>query len=416
MFEFTRVRACSALVALVAVALAPSAWADVLLPDLPETGRATDSDRADARAAYEDATEAYGAGKLDDALEAAERAWTALPNASTALIRATILGDLKRDRDAFEAYLQAADLSPAPEETALIDSGLAKHGPRVSPAMGWATVRSTPSGADAILDGYEFRTPRTVGVSAGKHELELVADGFSPIKVTITARSGRATASTTRLVPSARPVEAPSDPPDRGEEAFEGEDPPPPPKLRHQRTQIRPYLNLGFPGKAKITLTDSFLETASGDSDLNLSYGFGLYLDIPMRSVFALGVELGFGTWTTKFHSDSDLGPNFNVDIGFVPRFRVPIKDVAEIYLSIPVGLTIGVDKTVGLDDNEKTTNVGPGVYLGLYLGGKVYVTQSLGIFLEGGWTAHFWIFATDPTTQWTTRHGAIRTGVAILF
>lgn len=426
--EFKRAQAFAALVALVGVALAPAARADVLLPDMPETGRATDSDRADARAAYEDATEAYGAGRLDDALDAADRAWKALPNASTALIRATILGDLKRDRDAFEAYLQAADLTPAPEETSLIDAGLAKHGPRVSPPMGWIVVRSTPAGADANLDGHAFRTPRTVGISAGKHALELEADGYRPAQSTVTARSGRATTSMTKLVtapdgaatapqhPDAveRETEAEAEAEAETEEIEEAE-PPPEPKLPHQRVQLRPFFNLGFPGKSKQALSDGIDTATSNTLGLDVSFGGGLYLDIPLRSVFALGVELSVASWQTEFHNDNDLGPNYTIDIGFVPRFRVPFGRVAEAYVSIPLGLTIAIDNTVDFSD-EETRNIGPGFFLGIYLGGKFYFAERFGVFLEGGWTAHVAIFATDPTTTWTTRHGSMRAGVAFLF
>ncbi len=420
--DFTRTRACALLLALAGVALAPGAWADVLLPELPETGRATDADRADARAAYEDATEAYGAGRLDDALEAADRAWRALPNASTALIRATILGDLQRDRDAFEAYLQAADLAPAPEETTLIDRGLAKHGPRVSPAMGWAVIRSTPPGADASLDGYAFRTPRTVGVSAGKHQLELEADGFLPIQVAITARSGRATSSTTRLAPNALPIPVPpgAEPPpeqpsgDEGEGAVEAPAPPPVRKLAHQRPQLRPFINVGFPGKSKLALSDG-VDTATSDTlSLDASFGGGLYVDVPLRNMFALGVELSFASWQTEFHNDNHLGPNYTIDIGFVPRFRVPFGDIAEGYISIPLGLTIAIDNTVDFS-NEPTRNIGPGFFLGIYVGGKVYLNEHFGLFLEAGWTAHVSAFATDPTTTWTTRHGSMRAGAIFL-
>jgi hypothetical protein len=404
-------RLALALTLTLAIAAATPAAAEVLVPDLPETGRASDADRAEARAAYDAAGAAYAAGELDAALEAADRAWKALPNSSTALVRATILADLKRDRDAFEAYLQAADLAPTAEESEMISAGLAKHGPRASPAMGWVVVRSTPAGADATLDGAPFRTPRTVGATGGKHELLVEASGYSAHAATLSVRAGRPTAAEARLL-------AVSD----ADEPPEVEEPegPPPAKLRHQRLQLRPYFNIGFPGKAKLAESGIITTFDSIETKVRLSWGGGLYLDIPLRQVFALGIEIGFGTWTTQLHKDAGVGPNYNIDIGFVPRFRVPFGNIAEAYIAIPLGLTIGIENSV--EGNEfggfdKVTNNGAGIYLGLYLGGKVYVSDAVGIFIEGGWTPHFWMFpSTDPGTQWTTRHGAIRTGVAILF
>ncbi|MCB9726894.1 MAG: PEGA domain-containing protein [Deltaproteobacteria bacterium] len=415
------VRALAALMFLGALTSHRAASAEVMAPELPETGGASAADRATARAAYDDAAEAYGAGRLEDALAAADRAWVALPNASTALIRATILGDMKRDEEAFEAYLLAADLSPTADETSLVNAGLARHGGRSTPPMGWLVVTSVPDGAQAQLDGVVFVTPRTVGLSAGKHTLEVAVDGYLPGQFTVTARAGRGGSYEARLQHPAGiqpPTEEPVGPAREEEEEEEREEPATPAvaKLPHQKLQLRPFFAMGFPGKAKISLDDGFGNSVSDDTDLLLAWGGGFYLDIPLRQLFAFGVEVSVGTWNTQFHDDNELGPNIHIDLAFVPRFRVTFGRVAEAYLSIPIGLSVGIDDTLDLDTGEPVKNVGPGAYFSLLLGAKFYVGESFGIFVEGGWAGHLWLFATDPTTTWTARHGVLRTGVAFLF
>lgn len=171
--------------------LASAAHAALVIPNLPTSKTPSASDEKRAQTSYGQAYEAYGNGNAEEALRYAERAFSALPNASTALIRATILQGLERNREAFEAYLVAADLNPVPDELQLIDQGLAATGAALAPAMGWVSFKTTPAGARVSLGEGSFKAPRTVGLPAGQHFFNIQSPGFVGTQGNVSVSAGR---------------------------------------------------------------------------------------------------------------------------------------------------------------------------------------------------------------------------------
>jgi tetratricopeptide (TPR) repeat protein len=179
------------LVAWVLVALASGSAFALVVPALPAETEVDAKDQRRAEVAYGKAYEAYGNGDTAGALKQANRAFKALPNASTALIRATILSAMNRTQKAFEAYLVAADLNPVPDELQLIDAGLAQTGTALSPPMGWTSFKTTPTGAKVGLGEGSFKAPRTVGLPAGQHYFNISAAGHVGTSGTVTVSAGR---------------------------------------------------------------------------------------------------------------------------------------------------------------------------------------------------------------------------------
>ncbi len=158
--------------------LSSSGHAEVLLPPLPETAkRPSASAVRAAERAYARAGVAFEERDHRTALAEATTAWETLPNSSTALTRAVILGELDRHAEAFAAYLVAGDLGPNTDEASLIAAGLARHGAVMDPPHGWVTVVAQPAGALVEVDGVTFAAPRVIGVSAGRHRIHLSAAG-----------------------------------------------------------------------------------------------------------------------------------------------------------------------------------------------------------------------------------------------
>lgn len=199
---------------------APLAHAEVVIPHIPRGVVVDAEQRAVAVAAYQRAAEAYEKLQLELALTEADRAYRVLPNASTALIRATILGEMGRHAAAFAACLQAADLEPTAEERQLIDAGLAQHGAAASPPFGWLRVASEPAKAQVLIDGQPFDAPRTVGLSAGSHTLRVEAPGHVAEERQISVEAGMGQAQTVALralpTPAAPTVLQPAEPPRSG--------------------------------------------------------------------------------------------------------------------------------------------------------------------------------------------------------
>jgi tetratricopeptide (TPR) repeat protein len=179
------------LVACALVALASGGAFALVVPKLPAESTVSAKDQKRAEIAYGKAYEAYGNGDTEGALKQANRAFKALPNASTALIRATILSAMNRTRKAFEAYLVAADLNPVPDELQLIDAGLAQTGAALTPPMGWTSFKTTPTGAKVALGEGSFKAPRTVGLPAGQHYFNISAVGHVGTAGNVTVNAGR---------------------------------------------------------------------------------------------------------------------------------------------------------------------------------------------------------------------------------
>jgi hypothetical protein len=199
------------IVLLVALRPAPAAGdGAVLLPVLPPPAEITDEHRETATRAYADVERAWGEGDLEAALAAADESFAAVPNASTAVLRATVLAAMGRPAEAFAALLVASDLDPRPDERAAVAQGLATHGGTLAAPMGWARIVVDPPDAVVTLDDVAFRPPRTVGLSLGTHAVRVVAPGYQAVDATIEVLAAAAVDARYSLAPT--PAAPPLDP------------------------------------------------------------------------------------------------------------------------------------------------------------------------------------------------------------
>lgn len=226
------------LVALLCLALGGTALAGTpggpapRIPALPDRDALGADARATAARAYEEASRRYGAGDSTGALPFADEAFHAVPNASTAVIQATILADLARPSEAFDALLVAADLDPTPEELTFIREGLAQHGPACVPPLGWARVAVAPDAARWTVDGAPAAGTRTVGLTAGEHLVVVEAAGFAPDTRTVTVRAGEEATLALTLTALPTPVPVVEVPPPVVE---------PPPVVAHPAAAASPW-------------------------------------------------------------------------------------------------------------------------------------------------------------------------------
>lgn len=190
-----------AIVAVVVVALASgAASAQVLLPDLPRRVKVTEEAQNKVLAARDRAQQHYANGNLDKALEAAEEAYTTVPNASTALVKAFILGELERHREALDAYLIAHDLGPPEQQRSQVVSGLREQSRLSTPPMGVAVISITPAGAKVTIGGKTFVGTRTVGLPVGDHTVRVEAKGYKTRTEDVAIAAGAAANVSLQLV------------------------------------------------------------------------------------------------------------------------------------------------------------------------------------------------------------------------
>lgn len=211
----------SSLSILVVMLAATMAHGKVLLPPVPNMGNVTAADQAEAESAYNNAYGAYENGDMDGALDYAKAAFNALPNASTAILKAVILGAMEKSNSAFSAYLQARDLKPNAEEKEYVAAGLAEQGAKCDPAMGWAVIRTDPEGTTVRVGSETFKAPRTVGLSEGTFVFSFETDGYRPVEKEIEVTAGEAVPakkSNINMTPEARKTVEPADGVDKADD------------------------------------------------------------------------------------------------------------------------------------------------------------------------------------------------------
>ncbi len=177
-------------VAAVLAGPAASANPPVVVPTLPERG-STGTDAVErGRTAYLAASRHYNRGRLKKALASARVAWAAVPNASTALIVATVLGQLKSHCEAMKFLLLASDLKPQPAEQQRIAKGLAASAAACGSGMGWARVAATPASAAITVASVAVKSGRTIGLAAGEHRIEVTQAGYVAQEDSVVATTG----------------------------------------------------------------------------------------------------------------------------------------------------------------------------------------------------------------------------------
>ena len=181
----------------------------VLAPPLPERREPNWAEESAAQRAYAETQRLFEEGDLQGALKAAEETFALVPNASTALVVTTILLELGRGCDAFAVLLVASDLDPTEDERGAVNAEMGVQGIRCKPQRGWARIKVEPPGARILLAGTEVQANRTVGVTRGKHEIEVSAKDHEPAKGTIKVKAGRLATASFKLKPAPKTEPAP---------------------------------------------------------------------------------------------------------------------------------------------------------------------------------------------------------------
>lgn len=182
----------SFLLALVLSFSAPALAAppSIRVPVMPATAAPGAKARAVATDAYGKAAKAYYKGRFGAAQTHAERAWAAVPNASTALVLATIHGQRKRHCQALDFGLLALELRPSREEEKTVAATVLEHGPRCESGYGWLRVELSPKETTATLSGTPVPLSRTVAVPVGRHELVMEREGYEGERMPVRVAAG----------------------------------------------------------------------------------------------------------------------------------------------------------------------------------------------------------------------------------
>lgn len=178
-------------VVLGSVLLAGGAQAAPLLPELPTEPRALSPDeKTRAAELLKKANHASEKGRYKRALALADELYELRPTSRTALIRAMLLGALKRHEESLAAHLVAWHLGPLEEDREGVRQGLAKE----SAATGYGLVQivTVPDGARVSLGGLTLpEGVRMVGLLPGSYMVRAELAEHTTAEATVEVVAGR---------------------------------------------------------------------------------------------------------------------------------------------------------------------------------------------------------------------------------
>ena len=173
----------------------------------------------------------------------------------------------------------------------------------------------------------------------------------------------------------------------------------------------------------------------SGDSSasdqLEPSGGGVIGVDVPLGTVFSLGVEGGATVWNSDGANNWDIDPSVLVHVSFVPRLRVPFGRGTSggghgaVYLAGLIGPSldfISGDIGDGLSLVGARVDTGVGLHAGGLIGAQLFFTRAIGVDIGAGYVHHFvWHsvsgpFGTGRNVQLDLGQLVIRAGIAFAF
>ena len=142
------------------------------------------------------------------ALEAARQTFELLPNASSALILATIYTELGQPCAAFDVGLVALDMDPTPAEYKMLSESLVSHGKECGTGFGWIQLDIDPEDTVVRLEKTVLPNGRRVGVAAGLYPIDLTAPEHDSHTSNVSISAGTGFLLRTKLVKTEKVVQA----------------------------------------------------------------------------------------------------------------------------------------------------------------------------------------------------------------
>ncbi|MEM1347251.1 MAG: PEGA domain-containing protein [Myxococcota bacterium] len=174
-----------ALVVLLCIFSGPAVAVCEVLPELDDL---SDAERATLMTSLEQGRAAYESGQFEPALGAFERAYRVFPHPDVLYRLAECQEKLGRDADAVKNYSTFLRQVPGAPERKRIEGVIAVLTERMRAVV---KVRTVPEGAAVRFAGAERGTsPVDIPAMPGVYTVELVLDGYAPIREQITVEEG----------------------------------------------------------------------------------------------------------------------------------------------------------------------------------------------------------------------------------
>jgi len=147
-----------------------------------------------------------------------------------------------------------------------------------------------------------------------------------------------------------------------------------------------------------------------GESDLDVTIGVAGQYIVPLHRFFALGGLVGLSSWRSSQGGDADGGRNWVFDLALVPEGRFVATDSLELYVGMPLGLSLDVLNEINRSNRLFSPGLGElgavsldgGSALGFMIAGlfgaRYRITGSFGLFAEFGYTYRTFSHSVEAT------------------
>lgn len=145
-------------------------------------------------------------------------------------------------------------------------------------------------------------------------------------------------------------------------------------------------------GGANVTVAGATISgNGSASDNLRPTFGGGVQYMHPLHRYFALGGVLAAQSWQSRAGDDANASRNLMFDLSIVPQGRLPISDSIELYLALPIGLSLDAWNEASVSAAGVTVNADHalGLNLSLLAGARFALSKSVGLLLELGYTMH---------------------------
>jgi hypothetical protein len=150
-----------------------------------------------------------------------------------------------------------------------------------------------------------------------------------------------------------------------------------------------PKLMLGIAGNVGFGASAPGGANLSADADPELTFGGGFAYMKPLHRYFVLGGQLALQSWKTK-NSSGDR--NLMGDLTVVPQARLPLTHDVELFVSLPIGISLDILNQVGVNvagiANVEADNA-LGFTVSLLAGARFALSDGFGLLAELGYTLH---------------------------
>jgi hypothetical protein len=149
---------------------------------------------------------------------------------------------------------------------------------------------------------------------------------------------------------------------------------------------------------------------------LGSAFGAAVQYTFAPHRYFGLGGQLGVQSWRSDVAASGGQGRSVMVDLAVVPQGRVPLGRRFELYLAVPLGLSLSVlSEAESWIAQHPSPRLGPvedidpryGWTIAALLGARIAISRSFGALLEVGYIRHQVTHSVDVRFISETAQGA---------